>query len=102
VAPDSGTRLSTFRRRTVEQQKQLMKQMMDFFHVSFSNAFNAGALLQDQFERVTYTFLEQATWMPNEGRQAIDTWVQTYKSGRDNFKELVDKSYKEAEALIAG
>jgi hypothetical protein len=82
--------------------KQMMKQMMDFFHVSFDSAFNANALLQDQFERVTYTFLEQATWMPNEGRQAIDKWVQSYKTGRENFKKYMDKSYKEVEEMMAG
>jgi hypothetical protein len=82
--------------------KQMMKQMMEFFHTSFENTYNANALLQDQFERVTATFLEQATWMPDEGRQAIDKWVQSYKTGRDNFKKYMDKSYKEVEELIAG
>ena len=82
-------------------QKQMVKQMVDFCQASFNNAYNANSLLQDQFERVAYTMLDQATWIPDEGRQAIGKWVDSYKSGRDNFKRHMDNSYKEAEAFWA-
>ena len=59
--------------------KQILKQMVEFNQNAFNNAFNAMTLLQGQFERVAKTVLEQATWLPAEGRQAIENCTETYK-----------------------
>ncbi len=86
----------------MEQQKQMLKQMIEFNQATFNNAYNAIALLQDQFERVAGTVLDQATWLPAEGRQAIQNWVESYKTGREQFKKYVDDSYKKVEEFFAG
>jgi uncharacterized protein Yka (UPF0111/DUF47 family) len=86
----------------MEQQKQMLKQMIEFNQATFNNAYNAIALLQDQFERVAGTVLDQATWLPAEGRQAIENWVESYKTGREQFKKYVDDSYKKVEEFFAG
>lgn len=78
-------------------QKQMLKQMIDFNQATFNNAFNAMSLLQDQFDRVAKTVLEQATWLPAEGRKAIENWADAYKTGRESFKQYVDDSYKKVE-----
>lgn len=83
------------------EQKQILKQIFDFQQTTFNNAFSATTLLQDQYERMANTFLNQAAWIPAEGRKAIDGWVDAYKSGRDNFKKYVDDSYKKAEEFFA-
>ena len=85
----------------MDQQKQMLKQMIEFNQATFNNAYNAIALLQDQFERVAGTVLDQATWLPAEGRKAIEQWVESYKTGRDNFKKYVDESYKKVEEYFA-
>jgi hypothetical protein len=86
----------------MDQQKQMLKQMVEFNQATFNNAYNAIALLQDQFERVANTVLDQATWLPAEGRKAIEQWVESYKTGRENFKKYVDESYKKVEEYFAG
>jgi len=78
-------------------QKQMLKQMIEFNQATFNNAFNAMSLLQDQFDRVTQTVLEQATWLPAEGRKAIENWADSYKTGRETFKKYVDDSYKKVQ-----
>ena len=78
-------------------QKQILKQMVEFNQTAFNNAFNAMTLLQDQFERVAKTVLEQATWLPAEGRKAIENGTETYKSACQTFKQQVDDSYKQVE-----
>ncbi|MGA7875389.1 MAG: hypothetical protein WCA08_06975 [Desulfoferrobacter sp.] len=78
-------------------QKQMMKQMIDFNKAAFENAFNTMTLLQDQTERMTNMFLEQATWLPKEGRKVIDEWMKAYKTGRDNFKGSMDDAFKKVE-----
>jgi hypothetical protein len=86
----------------MEQQKKMLKQMIEFNQATFNNAYNAIALLQDQFERVAGTVLDQASWLPSEGRQAIENWVESYKTGREQFKKYVDDSYKKVEEFFAG
>jgi hypothetical protein len=81
-------------------QKQMLKQMIEFNQATFNNAFNAMSLLQDQFDRVTKTVLEQATWLPAEGRKAIENWADSYKTGRETFKKYVDDSYKKVEEFF--
>ena len=78
-------------------QKQLLKQMIEFNRAAFNNTFNAMTMLQEQSERVAGTLLEQATWLPAEGKKAINEWTASFKKGRDAFKKNVDESYAKVE-----
>jgi len=73
---------------------RITKQMIDFQKSTFDNSFNAMVMLQDQTEKLARTFLEQANWLPEEGRKAIDEWIGTYKKGREDFKKVVNDSYQ--------
>ncbi len=65
-------------------QKQIFKQMVDFNKGAFNNAFNAMVMVQDQNETLANTMLNQATWMPEEGKKAVREWVETFKKGRED------------------
>ena len=78
-------------------QKQLLKQMIDFNKASFDNTFNAMVMLQEQAEKMAKTLLLQASWLPEEGKKAIDEWVKAYKKGREDFKNSVDASFQRVE-----
>jgi len=82
-------------------QKQILKQMTDLFQATFDSTFNANALLQDQFEVMANTVLAQATWLPTDGRQAIENWIKALKTGRANYKKYVDDSYKIVQKYFA-
>ncbi|MGA7876675.1 MAG: hypothetical protein WCA08_13515 [Desulfoferrobacter sp.] len=82
-------------------QKQMLKQMIDFNKATFENAFTTMIMVQDQVEKSTSMLLEQATWLPKEGRKAIDDWVKAYKKGRESFKNTVDESFKNVEKFFA-
>jgi hypothetical protein len=82
-------------------QKQLFKQMIDFNKSSFDNGFNAMVLIQDQTERAANALLDQATWLPAEGKKAIQDWVKTYKKGREELKKSVDASFKKVEEYFS-
>lgn len=82
------------------EQKQLLKQMIEFNQSAFNNSYNAMVMLQEQFEHVANTVLEQATWLPAEGRNAIENWVQSYKTGRDNYKQYMEESYRQVEKFF--
>ena len=78
-------------------QKQIFKQMVDFNKGAFNNAFNAMVMVQDQNETLANTMLSQATWMPEEGKKAVQEWVETFKKGREEYKKTVDEAFKKVE-----
>lgn len=83
-------------------QKQIFKQMIDFQKAAFDNTFNAMVMLQEQTERMADSLLDQATWLPEEGRKVINEWVAAYKNGRETFKKTVDENFKKVEDFLAG
>jgi polyhydroxyalkanoate synthesis regulator phasin len=80
---------------------KIAKQMIDFQKTTFDNTFNAMVLLQGQAETMANTILDQATWMPEEGRKAISDWVKAYKKGREEFKKVVDENFKKVEDFFS-
>jgi hypothetical protein len=82
-------------------QKKLFKQMLDFNKSAFENSFNAMVMLQEQTERAGNTILDQATWLPEEGRKAVQDWIDAFKKGREEFKSMVDENYKRVEAYFS-
>ena len=69
------------------------KQMIEFQKATFDNSFNAAVMLQDQAEQLFNTSIEQAGWLPEEGKQMVDEWVRICKTGREGFKNAVDESF---------
>jgi uncharacterized coiled-coil DUF342 family protein len=80
---------------------KMAKQMIDFNKATFDNTFNAMVLLQEQTERMTKNFVDQATSLPDEGRKMFIEWIQTFKKGREEFKKVVDESFSNVEAYFA-
>ena len=84
------------------EQKTILKQMIEFNKATFDNTFNAMVMLQEQTEKMVNTFLEQATWLPEEGKKVINEWVKAYKKEREDFKKAVDENFKRVEDFFAG
>ena len=76
------------------------KQMIDFYKSTFDNSFNAMVMLQEQTEKNMKMALDQATWLPAEGKKVIDEWVKAYKQGRDEFKKVTEENFKKVEAFF--
>lgn len=81
-------------------QKTFLKQIVDFNKTTFDNTFNSLALLQEQVERMSKTVLEQATWLPEEAKKAINDWAQACKKGQDEYKKIVEDNFKKVEAFL--
>lgn len=75
----------------------MAKQMIDFNKATFDNTFSAMVMVQEQMERTVGTFMEKATWLPDEGKKLLNEWMASYKKGREDFKKTVDESYKKLE-----
>jgi ATP-dependent protease Clp ATPase subunit len=83
-------------------QKQIIKQMVEFNQAAFDNTFDAIVTIQNQTEQIATKMMDQVEWLPAEGRTAIDNWVEVYKTSRKNLKVQVDNNYKQIEKLFAG
>jgi len=81
-------------------QAIIAKQMIDFQKTMFDNTFNAIVIVQEQTGRMATTVLDQAEWMPAEGRNAISGWVDGFKKGREDFKKGVDENFKKVEDVF--
>lgn len=83
------------------QNKIIGKQIIDFHKATFDNTFNSLAILQEQTAKMVKAFLQQASWLPAEGKAAINEWVNIYDKGRVDFKVAADKNYKKVEEYFA-
>jgi polyhydroxyalkanoate synthesis regulator phasin len=71
--------------------------MVEFNKGAFNNAFNAMVMIQDQTETLAETMLNQATWMPAEGKKAMQDWVNSFKKGREDYKKAIDEAFVKVE-----
>ena len=79
----------------------MLKQMLNFNKTAFDNSFTAMLTIQEQNAKMVNTFLEQATWMPEEGKKLIRDWVNAYKKGCEDFKKAADQNYQKVEDFFA-
>ena len=84
------------------KQFNALKQMVQFNKNAFDKGYTAMEELFVQNEKITNSILGHAPWMPEEGKKAVDEWMQLYKRGCDDFKETVDQTYNSVENLLAG
>lgn len=78
-------------------QKKMLKQMIDFNNAAFNNSFNTMVTIQEQMEKVTSVLMDQATWLPEEGKKVVRDWLGAYKEGRQKFKASIDENFKKVE-----
>lgn len=84
------------------EQKMLFKQVIDFQKATFDNSFKAMTTLQEQGEKMVDMFLQQASWLPEEGKKAVTDWIRAYQKGRDDFKGAVEKNFVKVQDFFDG
>lgn len=77
-------------------QKQIMKQMLDFNQRTFNNAFTTMSTLQDQTESFVNRFMEKSNFATPESKKIVQQFTQTYRKGRSDFKAWLDENYRKA------
>ncbi len=82
------------------EHKDIVQQMINFNQTLFDNAFKTTVQIQDQVETIGNTLMDQAGWLPGEGRKVYENSVEAFKDGRSNFKTYVDEGFQQAEKLF--
>jgi hypothetical protein len=83
------------------EQFATLKQMVQFNKTAFDQGYNALEILWRQNEKMTNTFLDQAAWLPEDGKKSVNEWMRLFKNGCDDFKKTADQNYKSLEKLFA-
>jgi hypothetical protein len=81
--------------------KLMLKQLIQFNKTAFDNTFKAMNLAQEHGEKMLNALLDQATWLPEEGKKTITDWMKAYKKGVDDFKKALDEQYKKVDDFFA-
>lgn len=77
-------------------QKQSVKQIMDFNKRTFDNVFNTLSSLQDETESMMERFMEKSNWITPEGKKIFNQMADSYRKGRGDLKTLADENYRKA------
>ena len=85
---------------TMTDPKKMAKQMIDFYKTTFDNSFSAMMMLQEQMERMAGMFWGQMVNLPEESKKALTEWTKNYKKGCEEFKKLVDDSFKKLDVIF--
>ncbi len=83
-------------------QTKLAKQMIDLQRVSLNGMINNTLILLDQTEKMLGVMMDQANWVPDEGKKALREWVDSNKRGCENFKKVVDDGFNRMESCFMG
>jgi hypothetical protein len=69
------------------------KQVIEFQKAAFDSTFDAVVAIQDQQEQFFADMLERSNTVPEEGKELVNEWIETFRRSREDFKAAADKSY---------
>lgn len=79
------------------EYSQMTKHIIDMQKISFDNWYSAVCQVQDQ----AASMLGKAAWLPAEGRQSIQNWINSCQNERERFKSYVHKGFNDLEKLVS-
>ncbi len=85
----------------MDQQMGMAKQMMDLQRMTFDGMVTNMITFWDQTDKVFGTFIDQAAWVPAEGKTAFKKWIDGNKKGCETFKKAVNDGYERLESYFA-
>lgn len=80
--------------------QKLGKQMIEFYRTTFDNSFSAMMMLQEQMDRMANLYWGQLINVPEENKKAMAEWSKSYKKNCEEFKRVVDDSFKKLESFF--
>lgn len=81
-------------------QKKIFKHMIMFNKTAFDNSFSVISALQEQAEQMFNLYLERATGFPEEGKKAINEWMEAYNKGSRDFQAAVQESFNKVDKFF--
>jgi hypothetical protein len=83
------------------EKQQAFKQILEFNQAAFNHTFSAMTLLQEQTERMINLSLEQAAFLPKEGKKVYSEYLKAWTKGSEAFKKAVDAGFQQMAGFLA-
>jgi hypothetical protein len=74
-------------------EQQITREMIAFNKSLLDNALKEFVAIHDQLGSMFAVIMENAGWLSDDGRKAIDGWISAYKNGHHDFKASTDKKF---------
>ncbi len=82
-------------------QKQMVKQMIEFNKTSFNNTYETMLMMNEQAEKVTESIISsQPAFLPENNRKILDEWSAAYKKGCTEIKNTVNSNFDKLEEYL--
>ncbi len=82
------------------EQMDFAQQTVTLAKMGFDNTFKAISMVQDQAQKLSGKLLDQAQWVPNEGKQIFNEWGDSFKVHRGIYKRSVDEGFTQMDEFI--
>lgn len=82
------------------EQRNLIKQMVDFNKTAVDSMFNTAAFFQEQSERLGGMMLANSPLGFDQAKKWYEDSAQVCKKGRENVKKMMDEGFKTMESLL--
>ena len=76
-----------------EESAKVAQQMIDMQRTIVEGMIGNMIIFWDQTGSICNSFLNQAAWMPEEGKKALHGWIDGNKTGCETLKEYVINGY---------
>ena len=80
-----------------EQSTAMAKQMIDLQRIGVEGMISNIVMLWEQTDSMLNVFLNQAAWVPDEGKKVFREWIDTNKKGCETLKDVVNNGYTSLE-----
>jgi hypothetical protein len=81
--------------------REITQKALDFQKGAFTCWYDALSIIQDQTALAVEKTLDQTSWIPDEGRRVISSWVGTCKNERDRYRVYMEESFSILEKRLA-
>jgi hypothetical protein len=78
----------------MQESTKAIKQILDFNKNTFDSGLNVMMNISEQNEKMFRSLMDQASWMPDEGKKLVFQWSDLYRKGFEDFKKAADENYK--------
>ncbi|MBF0509297.1 MAG: hypothetical protein HQK57_10280 [Deltaproteobacteria bacterium] len=80
--------------------QQFAKQMIEFEKATLDNTFNAMSMVQDQMEKMTNLMMDQAAWIPQEGKKVVNDYLATCRKTSSDFKTMMNDGFNQIQSCF--
>jgi Mg2+ and Co2+ transporter CorA len=88
-------------RRRIMKNNDLIKKALDYNKKGFETIFEAAEKVQGKAEEYTGKAVDDATFVPEQGKALLKNWIETGRKARTGFRNAVLKGHERLESLLS-